>query len=61
MGWNFVAAELGERIMRDIVDLVLAGKVRPVVGNVVDFDEIPVAMEAMANRETVGRTIVMLG
>jgi NADPH2:quinone reductase len=61
MGWNFVPAELGERIMREIVDLVLAGKIRPVVGSVVDFDEIPEAMEAMANRETVGRTIVMLG
>jgi NADPH:quinone reductase len=61
MGWNFVAAELGQQIMREIVDLVLAGKVRPVVGNVVDFDEIPAAIEAMANRETVGRTIVMVG
>src|SRR5436190_2447812 len=60
MGWNFVAAELGERIMRDIVDLVLAGKVRPVVGNVVDFDDIPAAIEAMANRETIGRTVVVL-
>jgi NADPH2:quinone reductase len=60
MGWNFVPAELGERIMREIVDLVLAGAVRPVVGSVVDFEEIPAAIEAMANRETVGRTIVVL-
>jgi NADPH:quinone reductase len=60
MGWNFVPAELGERIMREIVDLVLAGTVRPVVGSVVAFDEIPAAIEAMANRETVGRTIVVL-
>jgi NADPH2:quinone reductase len=58
MGWNFVAGELGERIMQEIVDLVLAGKVRPVVGNVIGFDEIPAAIEAMAHRETVGRTIV---
>lgn len=60
MGWNFAAAELGERIMREIVDLVLAGKVTPVVGNVVDFEAIPTAIEAMANRETVGRTVVVL-
>ncbi len=41
MGWNFVPAELGQRIMREIVGLVDAGKVRPVVGAVVPFAEIP--------------------
>ena len=46
--------------MREIVDLVLAGKVRPVVGNVIGFDQIPAAIEAMANRETVGRTVAVL-
>jgi NADPH:quinone reductase len=60
MGWNFVPAELGEQIMGEIVGLVLAGKIQPVVGNVVDFDEIPTAIEVMANRETVGRTVVVL-
>jgi NADPH2:quinone reductase len=60
MGWNFAGAELGAQIMREIVDLVLAGKVRPVIGNVVAFEGIPAAIEAMANRETVGRTVVML-
>jgi NADPH2:quinone reductase len=60
MGWNFASAELGERIMGEIVDLVLAEKVKPVIGQVVGFDDIPVAIEAMANRETVGRTIVTL-
>jgi NADPH2:quinone reductase len=60
MGWNFAPAELGERIMSEIVDLVLAGKVKPVIGRVVGFDDIPMAIESMANRETVGRTIVAL-
>ncbi len=60
MGWNFVPAELGRRIMREVVDLVDAGKVRPVVGTVVPFEQIPSAIEAMANRETIGRTIVDL-
>ena len=46
--------------MRDTVDLVLAGKVRPIVGSTITFDEIPAAIEAMENRETVGRTVVML-
>ena len=32
----------------------------PWSGRVVDFDDVPAAFEAMANRETVGRTIVRL-
>jgi NADPH2:quinone reductase len=60
MGWNFVPAALGAQITKDVVDLVQAGKVRAVVGRVVEFDDIPAAIEAMANRETVGRTIVKL-
>jgi NADPH2:quinone reductase len=60
MGWNFVPAATGQRVMREIIDFVAAGAVKPVVGSVIGFDEIPVAIEAMANRETVGRTIVLL-
>jgi NADPH2:quinone reductase len=60
MGWNFAAGELGARIAAEIVDLVLAGAVKPVVGKVVAFDALPAAMEAMANRETVGRVIALV-
>jgi NADPH2:quinone reductase len=60
MGWNFAPARLGEEIMREIVELVLAEKIKPVVGRVVDFTDVPAAMHALANRETVGRTIVRL-
>jgi NADPH:quinone reductase len=60
MGWNFATAELGARIMREIVELVLAGKIKPVVGETIEFEDIPVAIEAMANRQTTGRTIVLL-
>lgn len=58
MGWNFASAELGEKIMAEIVELVLSDKIKPVVGQVVGFDELPAAVDAMANRGTVGRTIV---
>jgi len=34
--------------------------VKPVIGRVVAFEEIPAAIEAMANRQTVGRTIATL-
>jgi NADPH:quinone reductase-like Zn-dependent oxidoreductase len=60
MGWNFSPSELGQRINDEIITLVLEKRIKPVIGNVVDFEEIPAAMVAMANRETVGRTIVKL-
>jgi NADPH2:quinone reductase len=58
MGWNFAPEALGQRIMADIVELVLAQKIKPVVGQVVSFDDVPAAIEAMASRQTVGRTII---
>jgi NADPH:quinone reductase-like Zn-dependent oxidoreductase len=60
MGWNFPSRELGAHIMRDIVALVLAEKIRPVIGQVVGFEEIPSAIDAMARRATVGRTVVLV-
>jgi NADPH2:quinone reductase len=60
MGWNFAPEALGERIMHEIVELVLAQKIKPVIGQTIEFEAIPAAIEAMANRQTIGRTIVML-
>jgi len=60
MGWNFASGQLGEQIMRGIVDLVEQGAVHAVIGSVVGFDEIPAAITAMAERQTTGRTIVMV-
>jgi hypothetical protein len=34
--------------------------VRAVVGRTVPFDDLPAAVEAMAKRETVGRTVVLV-
>ena len=60
MGWNFVSGRLGERIMREIVDLVARNELHAVVGDVVGFDEIPASITAMAERRTTGRTIVLV-
>ena len=60
MGWNLPSNELGADITRQIVDRVRAGRIRPVIGRVVEFEDVPTAVEAMANRETVGRTIIKL-
>jgi NADPH2:quinone reductase len=60
MGWNFLPASRGAEIMREITTRVLAGTLRPVIGRIAKFDEIPREIHALASRETTGRTIVML-
>ena len=60
MGWNFASDALGARITREIVELVLAKQIKPVIGRVIELEELPAAIDAMANRQTVGRTIVKL-
>ncbi|HZP31206.1 MAG TPA: zinc-binding dehydrogenase [Acidimicrobiia bacterium] len=56
-GFNFATRELGQRIHDAVLDLVRAGKVRPVIGRVCTFDEIPAAITALAARRTTGRVI----
>jgi len=58
MGWNVAPTSLGARITNEVVELVRAGAVRAVVGQVVGFEELPSLMDAMANRRTTGRAIV---
>jgi NADPH2:quinone reductase len=60
MGWNFAPAELGARIMNEINGMVSEGRIAPVVGQVVEFGEMPKALDDMANRRTVGRTVVLV-
>jgi NADPH2:quinone reductase len=60
MGWNFVSDQLGERINKEIVDRVIAKRIKPVIGQIVEFDALPAALEAMRDRKTVGRTIIKL-
>jgi NADPH2:quinone reductase len=60
LGWNIPSRELGVRIHNQIVELVRRNAIKPVVGHVVDFDDLPAAIEAMASRNTTGRTIILL-
>ena len=60
LGWNVSPTALGQRIMAEIVDLVRAGAVKPVIGSVVAFEELPGLIDDMANRRTTGRAIVMV-
>jgi NADPH:quinone reductase len=60
MGWNVVPSEVGATIMRTIVELVEAGAVRPLIGRHIGFEDLPAAMEAMANRDTIGRVVATI-
>jgi hypothetical protein len=46
--------------MAEIITLTLAKEIRPVVGRVIGFDDIPSGIDAMARRETLGRTVAIL-
>jgi NADPH2:quinone reductase len=59
-GWNFIPEASGQRFMREINDLVLEKRIKPVIGNVVDFENLPRAIADLASRKTTGRTIVRL-
>jgi NADPH2:quinone reductase len=61
MGWNLASGELGAEVMRRVVDLVERGAVRPVVGQVVGFEDLPQAIAAMADRATTGRVVALIG
>jgi NADPH:quinone reductase-like Zn-dependent oxidoreductase len=58
MGWNFCSDALGSKVMAEIVDGVRDGKLKPVIGEVVDFEALPAAMTRMRDRQTTGRVIV---
>jgi NADPH2:quinone reductase len=57
-GFNFPSHSDGERVHARVLELVRSGQVRPVVGKQVRFDELPGALQTMADRQTVGRVVV---
>lgn len=59
-GLNFVPTEVGRSLHMKLVEMVQQGKLLPVVGKVVDFEDVPQAMEDLQSRKTMGRTIVKL-
>lgn len=59
-GWNITPRSVGDEVQARLIELLDAGAVRPVIGDRVPFEELPKALDAMENRETVGRVIVEL-
>ena len=58
--FNFPSHRDGERLHTELLDLVEQGKVRPIVGRTVAFEDLPGALEAMEQRDTIGRTVVLV-
>jgi NADPH:quinone reductase len=59
-GYNFPSHADGERVHARVLELVSNGSVRPVVGNEVAFTDLPQALQAMADRQTVGRNVALV-
>jgi NADPH:quinone reductase len=59
-GINGFPPEVGARVHEHLLELVAAGRVRPVVGRTIALDETGAALEDHAARRTTGRTVVDL-
>ena len=59
-GYNFPSHADGERVHARILELILNGSLRPVVGSAVAFEDLPGALQSMANRQTTGRNVALV-
>lgn len=57
-GFQPFPREVGEAIHADVLALLAAGRIRPVVGRVIDFDQVPAGLEDLESRRTLGRVVV---
>jgi len=56
--FNPPTAQMGRQVQSHLLELLAAGSIRPVVGAVVPFDALALALEDMESRRTVGRIVV---
>lgn len=59
-GWNFIPSQRGDEIMRKISEGVIEKKIKPTIGRVAQFEDLPEALDDLSNRKTMGRTIIQL-
>jgi NADPH2:quinone reductase len=57
-GMNFLSTAQGVDIWSRILHLTLAGTIHPVIGQQIEFADVPAGLEALERRETTGRTVV---
>jgi NADPH2:quinone reductase len=59
-GFNPTPPQVGEEVHAHLIELLRAGQIRPVVGRVVPFAQLPEALEDMEARTTMGRIVVQI-
>jgi NADPH2:quinone reductase len=59
-GFNITPRSVGEAVHAELGRLLDAGAIHPVVGREVAFADLPAALDAMEDRETMGRVVVHL-
>lgn len=57
-GFNVTPRTVGDEVHARLNELLDAGRIRPVIGERVPFEELPKALDAMEQRQTVGRVVV---
>jgi NADPH2:quinone reductase len=57
-GWNLFPRRTGERAHAHLLELLAAGRIRPVVGRRAAYADLPAELERMEARQTVGRTVL---
>ena len=60
-GFNLTPRSVGDAVHAELTALVADGTIRPVVGRTVAFEDLPLALEEMEDRRTIGRTVVKVG
>jgi NADPH2:quinone reductase len=58
--FNFPTHEDGERVHSRLLELIASGAVRPLVDREVGFELLPTGLDAMEQRQTIGRIVVRL-
>lgn len=59
-GIHLTPRPVGEKIQTALEALLAAGRIRPVIGDVIGFDAIPAALDRMEQRKTTGRVVAVL-
>jgi NADPH:quinone reductase-like Zn-dependent oxidoreductase len=60
LGWILPDIELLSRIWKDLTTFTIKHKIRPVIGAVFNFDDMPQAHRLMESRESTGKVIIKL-
>jgi NADPH:quinone reductase len=56
--FNGHSTDVGQKVQLDLLKLLEAGKIRPIVGSATPFEQLPVTLENMESRGTIGRLVV---